>query len=437
MAPLNDATAQTLEHVNAMPTPTWYRMHVNETDVEIPAGLTCAHEVEIAGDTDCVKEASDAASDAFEIAVAEMQKRIDEQGGSKNSKNDANSAAGKKASAINEDAPADPLDKVALSASQARSQDIESSGLISEAFRTGMGEDAFRWLREAADTPQVIASAPDQKDARISIALDGVADATNVCALDVIVAEGTHLTLSVVYRSSCAGTGVVGSAVRVFAGKNAQIDIIVTQALDMGWIALSDMGIIQDDAAQVNVRHSILGSQLNIIGLASDLRGDESQITVDTRYLGHDDQKLDFNYIITHHGRTTQSNMDANGVLSGTCVKTLRGTIDLIRGGKGAAGSETETVLLADEDVINHTVPVILCGEDDVAGNHGATIGHVRPEQRFYLKCRGLDDAAIEHLFSRAVLEEAYLNAPDDATRVAVSHCSDALFHDTLEDLSA
>ncbi|MFQ7392558.1 MAG: SufD family Fe-S cluster assembly protein [Collinsella aerofaciens] len=28
--------------------------------------------------------------------------------------------------------------------------------------------------------------------------------------------------------------------------------------------------------------------------------------------------------------------------------------------------------------------PRLLCDEDDVAGNHGATIGHVRDEQLFY-----------------------------------------------------
>ena len=44
-----------------------------------------------------------------------------------------------------------------------------------------------------------------------------------------------------------------------------------------------------------------------------------------------------------------------------------------------------ETVLLANKGVDNKTVPVILCDEDDVAGNHGATIGHVRDEQLFYL----------------------------------------------------
>ena len=64
--------------------------------------------------------------------------------------------------------------------------------------------------------------------------------------------------------------------------------------------------------------------------------------------------------------------------------------------------------------MVNKTVPVILCDEDDVMGNHGATIGHVRPEQHFYLSCRGLSDKAIESLFAVAALEEAYMAFEDE-----------------------
>ena len=77
-------------------------------------------------------------------------------------------------------------------------------------------------------------------------------------------------------------------------------------------------------------------------------------------------------------------------MLTGTSKKVYRGTIDLVHGCKGATGAERETVLLANKGVDNKTVPVILCDEDDVAGNHGATIGHVRDEQLFYLACRAL-----------------------------------------------
>ena len=128
----------------------------------------------------------------------------------------------------------------------------------------------------------------------------------------------------------------------------------------------------------------------------------------------------DFNYELRHRGRKTECEIDANGVLTGTSKKVYRGTIDLVHGCKGATGTERETVLLANKGVDNKTVPVILCDEDDVAGNHGATIGHVRDEQLFYLACRGLDQNAAEDLFIRAKLEDAALSATDERTRAAV-----------------
>ena len=106
---------------------------------------------------------------------------------------------------------------------------------------------------------------------------------------------------------------------------------------------------------------------------------------------------------------------------------TLRGTIDLVRGCKGAEGAERETVLLVDEGVRNKTVPVILCNEDDVAGNHGATIGHIRDDQQFYLASRGLSQEAAERLFVSAVVEQAALDAPDDASRAAVLRLGERL----------
>ena len=45
--------------------------------------------------------------------------------------------------------------------------------------------------------------------------------------------------------------------------------------------------------------------------------------------------------------------MDAQGVLTDECTKILRGTIDLACGCSGAEGTETESVILADERVKN------------------------------------------------------------------------------------
>ena len=93
-------------------------------------------------------------------------------------------------------------------------------------------------------------------------------------------------------------------------------------------------------------------------------------------------------------------------------------------------------MLLANKGVDNKTVPVILCDEDDVAGNHGATIGHVRDEQLFYLACRGLDQNAAEDLFIRAKLEDAALSATDERTRAGVVRLGNNLIDNFEEELA-
>ena len=80
--------------------------------------------------------------------------------------------------------------------------------------------------------------------------------------------------------------------------------------------------------------------------------------------------------------------------------------------------------MILGDDVVNKTMPVILCDEDDVAGNHGATIGSVSPEQLDYLAARGLSRQDAEQLFVRALFEDAIINAPEEIShRVAVERC--------------
>ena len=70
-------------------------------------------------------------------------------------------------------------------------------------------------------------------------------------------------------------------------------------------------------------------------------------------------------------------------------------------------------LVLGDEQVVNKTMPVILCDEDDVAGNHGATIGSVSPEQIDYLMDRGLSRReAPSSSVVRAIFEDGHHRTP-------------------------
>lgn len=416
----------TLHHVNAMPAPTWHRLHMNEMTVKVPA-LPFARDVVVEAPT-----ASQGDPGAFEQALERLEQDLRSTG----DLGDAAAGPGlssEDATALTTDVEAGALDQLALTPFQIENAAIEASGSLGRALSSGMGAEAYAYLRDAAGATSVIVTSPDARNAPVVVRVVGVDGAANVASLDVVAAEGSELAVQVLLDAPAQGKGVVGTSLRVFAGRDARISLTVTQTAGDGWTVLDDTIMLLDNRAQVEVRHTVLGAGRAYTSLVSDLRGEEARSSVDTRYLGQGGQLRDFTYTMHHHGIQTESAMNASGVLAGASKKTLRGTIDFIRGCKGASGHESETVLLADDRTHNRSVPVILCGEDDVAGNHGATIGHVRSNQLLYLQSRGLSPEAIERLFLRATFEEAAFTAPDDFTRAAVVRLGSTVIDDLEE----
>ena len=79
-------------------------------------------------------------------------------------------------------------------------------------------------------------------------------------------------------------------------------------------------------------------------------------------------------------------------------------------------GNEKETVLMLGDKVVNKTVPLILCAEENVVGNHGATIGDLDEDTLFYFESRGIDRAQAENILARAAIERLVRAVGDDET---------------------
>ncbi len=61
--------------------------------------------------------------------------------------------------------------------------------------------------------------------------------------------------------------------------------------------------------------------------------------------------------------------------------------------------------MLLGDDVVNKTIPLILCSEEDVKGSHGASIGELPQDILFYFASRGIEKETAEKIISRAKLE--------------------------------
>ena len=398
----------TIRHASAMPAPTWSWLKMNDVTIQIPDDLERNCQVEIeAGDT------LDNTT-SFEGSVAALQERIDSTRTDKPADERAMITA-----ATGADRGAEELDIPALSTYEHRAVLSEIACDIANDFETGVGADMRAYLNFLAGGTAVLAT-EEGEEAEATIRVTTHEGEASGASIDIVAAPNSTFSIALSLDSAADAPAFMGSTMRVFAGAGARVDITVYLTASDAVTCVEDSGFVLDEGARVNVRHVVLGGGFTATGLAADLRGDRSRIDVDTSYLASGTQQRDFNYIIRHRGRKTVSNMDANGVLTGTSKKCLRGTIDLIHGAKGAEGNERETVLLVSKGVDNKTVPNILCDEDDVAGNHGATIGHVRPDQLFYAACRGLSQEQTEALFLSAKLEDAALQAPNDAVRANV-----------------
>ena len=421
---------QTLLKTNSMPAPTWHRLNLNNSEIEIPLGLVkkSYQLVNSEGSNLLVEEK------IFEAALEDLQIRTFGSSCPKSVNIDTSTDPSKQSAAA-----VAGLDYTELSKYQINSEISMQRQSVALDFQTGAGADTYNYLRDiAADKVSNILA--NDAVSRADVSLEAQSLSALCAAIDVVVAENCQLDLNIHMDSQEDGHGLLGCSLRVFVSKNAHCNINIVQTLDPGWIVIDDCGAVLDEGATIDYKHGSLGGQKCYSGYCCDLRGDKSESRVQSRFLGTGDHVLDYNYIQNHRGKLTNSSIQATGALSGNSKRLMRGTIDFINGCSGAEASEAENVLLADEGVHNSCVPSIMCSEDDVCGNHGATIGHILPEQEYYLSTRGFGKSEIEALFLRSNLEETLLHAQNSKMQQSILKLGHRLFGDfdclaTFEDI--
>ena len=307
-----------------------------------------------------------------------------------------------------------------------------------ERIECGMGQEVTDYVESQAFKSDFYnVPARTKREEPIVVA---VSAAQNQCAnTGIIVREGAEATVVIAafagdasdVDDAAAGSDANDDALptsaaltRIVVEAGAKLHLIEMLGVNEGQQHLESVGLEIHQNAAVDVKQYALGGSTIGLGLTANLVGARARLDLNNRYHATHEETLDINHLVRMRGTSTRAQLTESGVLNEAAKKTLRATIDLVRGAKDAQGNEIETVMILGDDVVNKTMPVILCDEDDVAGNHGATIGSVSPEQLDYLAARGLSRQAAEQLFIRALFEDAIINAPEEIShRVAVERC--------------
>lgn len=229
--------------------------------------------------------------------------------------------------------------------------------------------------------------------------------------------ENTEATVIMVYDGNAENSVI---QTKVYAEPYAKVHLIKVQLLNENALQLDDTQVYCEENGKVQLTQIELGGKHINSGLHVNLNGYQSGFTSKTAYLCQKEQIYDFNHIVYHYGQKSECNMQVDGTLKDNAVKAYRGTIDLKKGCCGAKGHEMEETLLLSPKAVNKSLPIILCDEEDVEGEHGATIGRLSSDVLFYMQSRGISEKEAEILMSRAKIQAAIDYIPDEDVKTKI-----------------
>ena len=212
----------------------------------------------------------------------------------------------------------------------------------------------------------------------------------------------------VVYIDSEGATDI-----RISAENGSKIKLV--RVFDVQGQVRSKVTAELGENASLELVELYLGGEV-VSEIVTELKGRKASFEADIGFKLDSGDKLDINLIADHFGRKTVSSINAGGVLGGSAEKIFKGTIDFKNGSDGAKGAEKEEVLLLSDEAVNKTVPLILCAEENVEGNHGASVGRIDEKQFFYMQSRGIDEDKIYDLAAQAKLARVISRIDDKET---------------------
>lgn len=154
--------------------------------------------------------------------------------------------------------------------------------------------------------------------------------------------------------------------------------------------------------AKINYTIVDFGGKHSITNYYSNLQGDNCDNQLNTIYLGKENQVFDLNYIGELRGKKSNIDIEVQGALKDTSKKHFKGTIDFKKGCKKATGNENEACMLLSDTAKSIALPMLLCSEEEVEGNHSSSAGKIGEKELFYIMSRGFELKEAMKLMVRA-----------------------------------
>lgn len=171
------------------------------------------------------------------------------------------------------------------------------------------------------------------------------------------------------------------------------------QAFHMGHVAVR-----QGESSEFFSHSLSLGGRLVRSDLTISLQEKNACCLLNGIYIPGDNQHIDHHTRVNHAVADCISEQDYKGILKGRSRAVFNGQVIVAHGAQKTKANQQNKNILLSRDAEIDTKPQLEIFADDVVCAHGATVGQLDEEARFYLNSRGMDEAQVTRYLIQAFI---------------------------------
>jgi Fe-S cluster assembly protein SufD len=302
----------------------------------------------------------------------------------------------------------------------------EAAARHPELVRDRLGEivpasDIFTARNESRWRDGVLVHVPDgvrlEEPLRLSV---GGADGEEI-EWRALVVIGEDAEAEVWERYESDGEALFNGVVELAVGDRANLRYLCEQRLsESSWVFATQRAEVGRQASLDWVALGF-GSARGKVRMETKLAGRGSSARVTGAYAGDGVQHLDYDTTQEHAAEDTTSDLAFRGVLAERATAVWRGMIRVDPGAQRTDAFQESRNLLLSTEAHADAIPGLEIEADDVRCTHAAAVAQVDPEQLYYLRSHGLEEAEAKSLVVEGFLQELVERAKEGPIREALA----------------
>jgi len=231
-----------------------------------------------------------------------------------------------------------------------------------------------------------------------------------------LVAEaGSHVTVIQDFVSLAGARGFSNAVAEVTIEQGAAVDLVLLQRENAESFHVSNLEVRIGRDARFAAHTLTLGGGFVRNDLNAVLEDEGASLRLDGLTVAGGNQLVDNHTVVDHAMPHGESRQRYKGVLGGHARGVFRGRVVVRPGAQKTNAEQSSANILLSEGAEIDAKPQLEIWADDVKCSHGASIGRLDENALFYLRSRGIAQAAARDLLVQGFASEVLASLPSPA----------------------